>query len=85
MSMKSVPQPEDPPAIIVTNSSVENDNTLKQYSIVDWQHVHSVNVLLVQKSRTLLQFVMDMVIFRMIFFELLVFFTFTLLTLHSVY
>ena len=29
--------------------------------------------------------VMDMVIFRMIFFELLVFFTFTLLTLHSVY
>ena len=28
--------------------------------------------------------VMDMVIFRTIFFELLVFFTFTLLTLHSV-
>ena len=28
--------------------------------------------------------VMDMVIFRAIFFELLVFFTFTLLTLHSV-
>ena len=28
--------------------------------------------------------VMDMVIFRMIFFELLVFFTFTLLTLHSI-
>ena len=31
------------------------------------------------------QVVMDMVIFRTIFFELLVFFTFTLLTLHSVY
>ena len=29
--------------------------------------------------------VMDMVIFRMIFFELLVFFTFTLLTLHFAY
>ena len=29
--------------------------------------------------------VMDMVIFRMIFFELLVFFTFTLLTLHFVH
>ena len=29
--------------------------------------------------------VMDMVIFRTIFFELLVFFTFTLLTLHSAY
>ena len=29
--------------------------------------------------------VMDMVVFRTIFFELLVFFTFTLLTLHSVY
>ena len=29
--------------------------------------------------------VMDMVIFRTIFFELLVFFTFTLLTLHFVY
>ena len=29
--------------------------------------------------------VMDIVIFRTIFFELLVFFTFTLLTLHSVY
>ena len=29
--------------------------------------------------------VMDMVIFRTIFFELLVFFTFTLLTLHSIY
>ena len=28
--------------------------------------------------------VMDMVIFRTIFFELLVFFTFTLLTLHSI-
>ena len=30
-------------------------------------------------------FVMDMVIFRTIFFELLVFFTFTLLTLHFAY
>ena len=30
-------------------------------------------------------FVMDMVIFRTIFFELLVFFTFTLLIVHSVY
>ena len=29
--------------------------------------------------------VMDMVIFRTIFFELLVFFTFTFLTLHSAY
>ena len=29
--------------------------------------------------------VMDMVIFRTIFFELLVFFTFTLLTLHFAY
>ena len=29
--------------------------------------------------------VMDIVIFRTIFFELLVFFTFTLFTLHSVY
>ena len=29
--------------------------------------------------------VMDMVIFRTIFFELLVFFTFTLLILHSIY
>ena len=29
--------------------------------------------------------VMDMVIFRTIFFELLVFFTFTLVTLHSAY
>ena len=30
-------------------------------------------------------FVMDMVIFRTIFFKLLVFFTFTLLTLHFAY
>lgn len=55
MSMKSVPQPGDPPAAVVTNSSVEDDNTLEHHSIEDWQHVYSVNVLPVQKPRTFLQ------------------------------
>ena len=36
-------------------------------------------------SRRMLDCVMDMVVFRMIFFELLVFFTFMLLTLHFAY
>ena len=38
-----------------------------------------------QLQKTSIQSVMDMVIFRTIFFELLVFFTFALLTLHFTY
>ena len=43
------------------------------------------NILLIGRDEGDGLIVMDMVIFRTIFFELLVFFTFTLLTLHFAY
>ena len=62
----------------------EFQNTQKQTAWLVGEVVDNKK-LLVQTHQDLEQFVMDMVIFRTIFFELLVFFTFTLLIFYFAY
>ena len=65
----------------------ENQSTIVDECSVLWTQVESMGDNLCRSGlrKKLLDSVMDMVIFRTIFFELLVFFTFTLLTFHFAY